>query len=273
MQLSCRYHRWLGHIVCTLLLLHGVTYNAAWIYEGTWVAEALEQAPGHNNLMGGLAFLFLMTLWIACLPAIRRGGYEVFKALHHAGFYGMLVLGFCHYWRMFWWFLPGLVLYFSECAMRLVQASCSSNVRVLHASAAHDQKLCSLVLSATDYALSSSGIVWLSSPGVSWFGSWHPFDYIAVPWPASDGAAEAHGQSAMLIHMKAYSGWTRKFIARVAEQGVNIRVKMQGPYADGGSSAAGHGSAAAAAAVAAVGSAKQQNAGQLDAAIIVAGKP
>jgi hypothetical protein len=222
--------------------------------------------------MGGLAFLFLMTLWIACLPAIRRGAYEVFKALHHAGFYGMLGLGFCHYWRMFWWFLPGLVLYFSECAMRLVQASCSSNVRVLHASAAHDQKLCSLVLSATDYALSSSGIVWLSSPDVSWFGSWHPFDYIAVPWPASDAAADAHGQTAMLIHMKAYSRWTRKFIARIAEQGVNIRVKMQGPYADGGgSSAAGHGSAAAAA-VAAVGSAKQHNAEQLDAAIIVAGE-
>jgi hypothetical protein len=225
--------------------------------------------------MGGLAFLFLMALWIACLPSIRRGAYEVFKALHHVGFYGMLVLGFCHYWRMFWWFLPGLVLYFSECAMRLLQAGCSSNVCVLHASAAHDQKLCSLVLSAPNHAVASSGIVWLSSPGVSWIGSWHPFDYIAVPWPASDeffvDNAESQSGTAMLIHMKAYSGWTRKFIARVAEQGVNVSLKMQGPYADGGSSAAGQ--AGAAAAAAAVGSSKQHDAGQMDAAIIVAGEP
>ncbi|KAF6254932.1 hypothetical protein COO60DRAFT_273403 [Scenedesmus sp. NREL 46B-D3] len=268
---AIRYHRWLGHIVCLLVLLHGVMYNGTWICQGTWVAEALEQGPGHNNLLGGVAFLFVIALWIACLPAIRRGAYAVFKALHHVGFYGMLVLGCCHYWRMFWWFLPGLVLYFSEGAMRLLQAGCSGDACVLHASASSDGKLCSLVLSAPEYALASNGIVWLSAPGVSWFGTWHPFDYIAVPWPASGGSAGvitgAEPQCAMLIHMKAYSGWTRKFIANVAEQGVNVRVKTQGPYADVGSYAAGHiGSGAAAA-----GSAPSHTAGQPDAAIIVAG--
>ncbi|WIA20574.1 hypothetical protein OEZ85_004963 [Tetradesmus obliquus] len=34
--------------------------------------------------------------------------------------------------------------------------------------------------------------------------------------------------------MKAFDGWTAKFIARVAQQGVKTSVKMQGPYADVG---------------------------------------
>jgi hypothetical protein len=71
----------------------------------------------------------------------------------------------------------------------------------------------------------------------------------------------------MLIHMKAY-GWTKKFISHVAEQGVNIRVKIQGPYADVGSPAAGYTDVAAAAAA---GSGRQYQTENLDAAIIVAG--
>jgi hypothetical protein len=52
--------------------------------------------------MGGIAFLFILVLWIGCLPAIRRGAYAVFKTLHFVGIYGMLVLGCCHYWRIVW---------------------------------------------------------------------------------------------------------------------------------------------------------------------------
>jgi hypothetical protein len=187
----------------------------------------------------------------------------------------MLVLGCCHYWRIVWWFLPGLVLYFSECALRLLQAG-FSRVHVLHAQASPDRKLCSLVLSAPDYSVASSGIVWLSSPDVSWFGTWHPYDYVAVPWPVSKASGglpaspEPQTQTAMLIHMKADSGWTRKFIAHVAERGVKIRVKIQGPYADVGSSAAGFSGAAAAAAAA--GSGKQCQDEGINGAIIVAGE-
>jgi hypothetical protein len=80
--------------------------------------------------------------------------------------------------------------------------------------------------------------------------------------------------TAMLINMKAFDGWTKKFIAHVGEQGVNISVKIQGPYADVGSPATAgatlntgkgmHG--------AAFGSAAQYGRKQASGAIIVAGE-
>jgi hypothetical protein len=235
------------------VLLHCILYYAAWGYEGIFVAKAFAQGSEANGLFGGMAFLLSMAMWVACAHAIRRQAYAVFKALHHVGLYGFLVLGCCHYWRMIWWCLPGLVLYFLEVAMRLWQA-CSSNsyVRVLHAFASADHKLCSLVLSAPDYAVASSGIVWLHAPDMGWFSTWHPFDYVAVPWLAGkqyqidsgshDWSQPHHAErsskqheTAILINMKAFDGWTKEFIACVAEQGVKISVKWQGPYADVGS--------------------------------------
>jgi hypothetical protein len=211
-----------------LVLLHCILYYSAWGYEGIFVAKAFAQGSKANGLFGGMAFLLSMVMWVACAQAVRRKAYAVFKALHHVGFYTFLVLGCCHYWRMIWWCLPCLTLYFMERAMRIWQSS-SSSVHVLHAFASPDSRLCSLVLSAPEHAVASSGVVWLSAPGVSWFGTWHPFDCIAVPWPATDAPSSVNLSSksknspgssgsgnnvtAMLINMKAFNGWTKKFIA------------------------------------------------------------
>uniref|UniRef100_A0A383W8R5 Ferric oxidoreductase domain-containing protein n=1 Tax=Tetradesmus obliquus TaxID=3088 RepID=A0A383W8R5_TETOB len=234
---AIRYHRWVGHHTWLLVLLHCIMYYAAWGYEGIFVAKAFAQGSKANGLFGGMAFLLSMAMWVACNEAVRRQAYAMFKTLHHVGFYAFLVLGCCHYWQMIWWCLPGLVLYFLEVALRLWQAACSNEIRVLHASASSDSKLCSLVLSAPQHAAASSGIVWLHAPGIGWFSTWHPFDYVTVPWPA--GKRRHNGskryETAILVNMKAFDGWTAKFIARVAQQGVKTSVKMQGPYADVGS--------------------------------------
>jgi hypothetical protein len=284
---TCRYHRWIGHYTLLLVLVHCILYYAAWGYEGIFVAKAFAQGSEANGLFGGMAFLLSMVMWVASAQAVCRKAYEVFKALHHVGFYAFLVLGCCHYWRMIWWCLPGLVLYILEGAMRIWQSSSSSNVRVLQAFPSPDGQLCSLVLLAPDYAVASSGIVWLSAPGVSWFGSWHPFDYIAVPWPANDtsetvksgkfniSAASSKSHSAnvtaMLINLKVFDGWTNKFIAHVAEQGVNISVKIQGPYADVGSPVTS-GATCRMGKGAASGSTTQRGRKQAAGAIIVAGE-
>jgi hypothetical protein len=261
--LSCRYHTWIGHITLLLVLLHSTIYYAVWTSQGVLINKAFAQGREANAVMGGAAFLLSMLMWLACIDAIKRRAYTIFKILHHVGFYGFVVLGCCHYWRMIWWCLPGLILYTLEGSMRLLQAAgVHSNTRILHAAVAADNQLCTLVVSAPDYAVASSGIVWLSSPDVSSFWStWHLFDYIAVPWPVSSslqtsgkslsgkqssataGCGASETQTAMLINMKASGNWTKAFITQLAEQGTNVRVKIQGPYADIGSPVIGQSNA------------------------------
>ncbi|WIA40884.1 hypothetical protein OEZ86_004547 [Tetradesmus obliquus] len=71
--------------------------------------------------------------------------------------------------------------------------------------------------------------------------------------------------------MKAFDGWTAKFIARVAQQGVKTSVQMQGPYADVGSPVIdGSGTQLLPAAAAAAGGG-QRSSNEPAGAIIIAG--
>jgi hypothetical protein len=177
--------------------------------------------------------------------------------------------------------------------MRLLQtAGVNNNTRILHAAVAEDNQMVKLVIAAPDYAVASSGIVWLSSPDVSsCWSTWHPFDYIAVPWPATAilgttgqspsskqsvanaGFGATEPQTAMLINMKAAGNWTKAFIAQLAEQGTNVCAKVQGPYADIGSPVIGHGNAGyGQTSVAAAGIKKNSSGQELGGSVIVAGE-
>lgn len=202
----------------TLVALHGLSYHAVWLYSGEWFAKALEQGSGHNNLLGSVASLFGLALWLTSLEGVRRANYAVFKAVHHVGFWGLLVFCVCHKWDLIWAFLPGLVLYGADGAYRVHQArlrpacgtthggsgggACGSAApHVLHASMSPGGGLCTLVLASPDFAAAASGFVWLSVPAISW--QYHPFEYIAVPWP--QGGAESSCSTGLLLHVKAYS--------------------------------------------------------------------
>lgn len=212
----CRYHRALGHGVLTLVALHGLTYHLVWLASGQWVAKALDQGPGHNNLLGSVAFVFGLALWLTSLEAVRRANYAQFKVVHHIGFWGFLVFGVCHKWDLVWAFLPGLVMYGADAAYRIYQAfvqpafglagdvgvsSSGSATSVLHASVSPGGGLCTLVLACPDFAAAASGYVWLSVPALSWY-EYHPFEYVAVPW--RDGGA-GRSRTGLLVHIKAYS--------------------------------------------------------------------
>jgi hypothetical protein len=134
-------------------------FYEVWTSEGLLIHKAFAQGREANAVMGGAGFLLSMLMWIACVDAIRRRAYTIFKVLHHVGFYGFVVLGCCHYWRMFWWCLPGLTLNMLEGAMRLLQtAAVKNNMRILHAAVAGDKQMVTLVVAAPDYAVASSGI-------------------------------------------------------------------------------------------------------------------
>lgn len=205
----------------TLVALHGLSYHMVWLCSGQWTAKALEQGSGHNNLLGSVAFVFGLALWLTSLEAVRRANYAVFKTVHHVGFWGFLVFGVCHKWDLIWAFMPGLVLYGADAAYRVHQAllrpvfavndggggACGTGPHVLHASVAPGGGLCTLVLACPEFAAGVSGLVWLSVPALSW--QYHPFEYVAVPWP-HDGAGSC--STGLLLHIKAYNRCVLKWV-------------------------------------------------------------
>lgn len=105
--------------------------------------------------------------------------------------------------------------------------------------------VCSLVLAAPPYALPPSGFVWLQVPAIHRW-QWHPFEFAAVRIPgrqlspaaaagdAKDGVTpggdDVTAESAMLIHVKAYDGWTARLVSLVRERGAELAVRAEGPY-------------------------------------------
>ncbi|WIA44569.1 hypothetical protein OEZ86_007294 [Tetradesmus obliquus] len=118
---AIRYHRWLGHAVMVIVTAHSLGFWGVWLYQGLWVKEAFDQGARINNLAGGISFLSGLALWLSSLEVARRGSYETFYKLHHIGFWGFMFAGCCHYWGMFWYFLPGLMLYGVDAVYRLQQ--------------------------------------------------------------------------------------------------------------------------------------------------------
>lgn len=106
-----------------LVTAHSLGFWVTWIVEGTWTKEAFAAGAGVNNLMGGLSFLSSLALWLSSLEVARRGAYDVFYKLHHLGFWGFMLFGCMHYWQLFWYFVPGLLLYAVDGVYRLTQVS------------------------------------------------------------------------------------------------------------------------------------------------------
>jgi hypothetical protein len=99
----------------------------------------------------------------------------------------------------------------------------------VRAAASRGGSMCSLLLAAPKYAVSATGFVWLCVPDIS-MTSWHPFEYIAVP-VADDvklagGRTACHAGTGLLLHIKAYDGWTRQLVKLVEKSGGNFTVKV-----------------------------------------------
>lgn len=185
--------------------------------------------------MGSIALLFSLALWVTAVGFSRRTNYAVFKTIHHIGFWGFMVCGCCHKFDLIWYFLPGMMLYGIDGVYRLHQAvlerAAGSTVQVLHASVSSGGSLCSLVLSAPHLGAAASGFLWLYVPTLSWH--YHPFEYIAVPWPTADPTTgRTITQTALLVHIKGYNGWTKQLLALVASKGKDLALKIQGPYSE-----------------------------------------
>jgi hypothetical protein len=159
--------------------------------------------------------------------------------MHHFGFWGFMILGVAHHWSLFWYFVPGMILYAVDGVFRLHQmfagrsgqldtratalgaasAGCSGvNTEVLKADVDPAATMCSLLLSAPEFGVAPAGVVWLNVPSLS-ITAWHAFDYTASEvianadgrvcnaYNAGKGAVEGQRKAALSVHIKAYSRW------------------------------------------------------------------
>jgi hypothetical protein len=153
-----------------------------------------------SHLFGAFALLCSLLLWITSQEPVRRRFYYIYKPLHHIGFWGFMLMGVAHKWSLFWYFVPGMLLYAVDAVFRLHQLSSgrsgslttgparegaaaktrvtSVNAEILKADVSPNEMMCSLLLAAPEFGVAPAGIVWLNVPEISVMG-WHPFDYTA----------------------------------------------------------------------------------------------
>lgn len=225
---AIRYHRWLGHATMYFVTLHSLGFWVTWLIRGVWLKEALDQGSRVNNLLGGVSFLCGLALWLTSLNAVKRRSYDLFYKVHHLGFWGFMLCGCMHFWSMFWYFLPGLLLYAVDAVYRVVQAI-SPVKQLVKVKSMKGGKVCSIVVDAAPYGLASSGFVWINCPQVC-RSQWHPFEYIAVPGKVNTEDVPRSNKSQMLLTIKSYDQWTQAFMAQIDKEGVQTYLKMEGPY-------------------------------------------
>lgn len=192
----------------------------SWAGNGAWVESALGLGQDTHNLLGSVALVCAVVLWVSSQACVRHRWYSVYKALHHIGFWGFMVAGVAHHWSLFWYFVPGLVLYAVDGVFRLHQTfvGFGANAEVLRAKVNSSATMCTLVLSASGFGAAPAGIVWLNVPSVSWW-NWHPFDYTASDvvvggdgrvsnnaYSCRKDGADGRLTTALAVHIKAYNG-------------------------------------------------------------------
>lgn len=176
---------------------------------GTWLQSAAQNKAELSNLFGGVALIFSLLLWVSAQGPVRRRFYSSFTLLHHVGFWGFIVMGCAHTWWLFWYFVPGMLLYAVDGVFRLYQATIGRggslstgqqqaaaeccvdgaaaaarpkpglagvNAEVLQVDVAADATMCSLLLAAPEFGVAPAGIVWLCVPAVS-LTEWHAYTY------------------------------------------------------------------------------------------------
>jgi hypothetical protein len=203
--------------------------------DGRWIASALRGGRDTNNLLGGVALICALLLWGTSQEPVRRWWYSLYKALHHFGFWGFMLMGVAHHWALVWYFVPGMLLYAVDGVFRLHQMSvgrsgilkgpkssepnpgaCGVNTEVARVEVDRAGTMCSLLLSAPEFGAAPAGIIWLNVPQIS-LTEWHAFDYTASQVTVgangqvgcasggSKGMTAGQVKTVLSVHIKAYS--------------------------------------------------------------------
>eukprot|EP00927_Polykrikos_kofoidii_P026938 TRINITY_DN2388_c0_g1_i3.p1 TRINITY_DN2388_c0_g1~~TRINITY_DN2388_c0_g1_i3.p1 ORF type:complete len:931 (-),score=119.16 TRINITY_DN2388_c0_g1_i3:351-3143(-) len=220
------FHRILGCIAFSAVTLHMLFWWVKWILDGTFWANVFPDTnywiwitPTWNHLEDFAVMMaqYSYVLFAAMMAAVpfRREYYRVFYLLHHGAIW-MAMMGICHAWAFHYFVLPGILLWWWDRLVRLVQAaepttvtkfeSLKSGVVHLEIRAPHFAKR----FRAPNYGF-------VRVPGVACAG-WHPFTVNVV-------------DDRVTFLIKESGPWT-KDLAQLAKKGVDAAAgaTLFGPF-------------------------------------------
>ncbi|KAI7839460.1 hypothetical protein COHA_006861 [Chlorella ohadii] len=218
-----RYHRWLGHITMVVLSLHGWLYYLYWAMAHEFWVEFSNWGTlsAINNLAGTLAYLFALVLWTTSIGWIRRRFFEVFYRCHVVCFIGFLLFACMHYYWSWSYFLPGLLLYAADLALRSGQLS---NTTLVTASSVDEQAgVATLQLRASKSLGCPVRELFLLVPAISRW-QWHPIS-VAGAQPDASGSG-----SVLTLHIKRYGRWTAELL-RLLKHPRPLALRVSAPEA------------------------------------------
>ncbi|GAQ82735.1 Ferric reductase [Klebsormidium nitens] len=224
-----RYHRWLGHVAMWTTTAHALFYYLYWIAnpEIKFLHEFFDwgQRYSINLFAGSIAWFFGLALWFTSLDWIRRKYFELFYKTHFIGFVGFIIFAQMHYYWMWACWLPGLLLYAADLAVRLCQIQNTSTA--IAKGVCEEDSVVMIKLSVDkNIKLSPLQDIYVAFPDISRW-QYHPFsiakgDTISA-CPLDGGSQE------ILISMKRYGKWTAEFIDRL-KNGEVLAVRLSGPF-------------------------------------------
>ncbi|PSC74273.1 Superoxide-generating NADPH oxidase heavy chain subunit B [Micractinium conductrix] len=222
--------KWIGHVTLWVVSLHGWLYYLYWaLKQAFWVNFSnWGTLSSINYLAGSMAYLFALLLWSSSLGWVRRRFFEVFYRCHLVGFVGFTLFSYMHYlwgWTMF---LPSLLLYAADLALRAGQLT---NTTLVTAAAVDDEAGMGTVQLRTSQASRLGDVIaramkgcpvhelFLLVPSISRW-QWHPIT-VAGTAPDTQGKWEGLAACARLqagvtcpgsvltLSIKRYGRWTK----------------------------------------------------------------
>ncbi|KAL4432588.1 hypothetical protein ABPG77_000525 [Micractinium sp. CCAP 211/92] len=216
-----RYHRWIGHVTMVVLSLHGWLYYIYWALKRDFWNQFTDWGTlsSINFLAGTIAYLFGLVLWATSISWVRRKFFEVFYRCHLVCFVGFTMFAYMHYYWAWSMFLPGLLLYAVDVALRSGQLS--NTTLITGASVDTQAGVATLQLKASK-RMSGCPVheLFMLVPSISRW-QWHP---ISVA-----GADESKGSvTTMTLHIKAYGKWTKELFSRLRRR-EPLAVRLSAP--------------------------------------------
>ncbi|KXZ56058.1 hypothetical protein GPECTOR_2g940 [Gonium pectorale] len=233
-----KYHRWLGHGTLIAFTLHGVMYMALWAQQGVLAEEMKWGTYYVNNRAGMVSLAGGWALWLTSLGPVRRRLFnQVFYPTHIVGALVFMLFAFMHVPDMAPWVLPGVFLYLLDVVLRNIQPwfNATSVTTAANAQLSADGSLVTLAIPACESVHWVAGdVVFLKVPSVSRW-QWHPFTVASSPAASGPSSRSGGGQQALVVHIKRYSRWTKRFLALLAADPSPHALYVSGPHSPPGS--------------------------------------